>query len=197
MIRKIERSMFSIKTGITLFLSICLLTACGFHLRGQVKVDSDISKLMLTGGDESFRRELIQAFNLSGIMVDDGAPYQLNIVRVEEDQGQRMKLSAGRYENLLTIRGVYQLETRDGLPLFAPMKLSVERYVSEVSGQGNSAMSQTSMALDEMRGELISSTVRQVSNISNKQLQEEELIARKSREQQLKRSESASESGQS
>lgn len=93
----------------TLLLSISLLSACGFHLRGVYEVPEEMRQLSLETGnaDPALVRSLERALRQSGIAIQQEAGYQLTI------------LSARQSRNSLTLNSSAQVDEYE-------LKLDVE-----------------------------------------------------------------------
>ncbi|WP_257280053.1 MULTISPECIES: hypothetical protein [unclassified Endozoicomonas] len=165
-----------------LLLITSLLTACGFQLRGKVDIASEIAQLSVSGSDLPFVRELKKALTLSGIEITDNAHYHLQLVSLERTTGDEIQASAGQYERLLTLKATYQLSTNDGLKLFDPIVLSNERFMFQDRNLTNAAQSEEAIIFDQLRQELLLTSVRRVAGISGEVLRQEEERARKARE---------------
>ena len=168
-----------------LLLITSLLTACGFQLRGQTDIASELSELSVTGSDRTFVRDLRRALSLTGTSTNDDAPYRLVVTRINQDTGQRSQSSAGSYERLLTLTVTYQLETDDGLKLFTPMELSSERFFTQNQNQSNASSNEERIIFNELRQDIINTTVRQVAAMSGDSLRQEVRRAREVRKKEL------------
>lgn len=176
---------------VSLFFLTSLLTACGFHLRGKIDVASEISHLSVSGNNIPYIRALKAALGSAGISISPDADYQLNLISLEKNSGRLTSASAGRYERTLTIKASYQLQTRDGIKLFAPIELSNERYMYMDKNQLNAAQSEENYLFKQLERELISTTVRRVAGISSDALIKEETRARAALEAEKKATEAA------
>ncbi|WOG26647.1 hypothetical protein [Endozoicomonas sp. 8E] len=165
-----------------LLLITSLLTACGFQLRGKVDIASEIAQLSVSGSDLPFVRELKKALTLNGIEITDNAHYHLQVVSLERSTGDEIQASVGQYERLLILKATYQLSTHDGLKLFDPIVLFNERYMFQDKNQTNAALSEEAIIFDQLRQELLLTTVRRVAGISEEVLRQEEVRARKALE---------------
>ena len=172
-------------TVIPLLLMTSLLTACGFQLRGQMALNSDLTRIAVSGSDIQYVRDLSKALNNNGITVTDTAAYRLRLLRVERKTGKQTQPTAGRYERQLTLTVTYQLETNDGLALFSPVPLSNSRYISYDQNQVNAAESEENIAYKELTQEMIYTTVRRVAGISQVKLETEVARARKVQQMEL------------
>ncbi len=165
-----------------LLLLISLLTACGFQLRGQLDIASEVSQLAISGGDLSYVRQLSQALQNNGIEISDNAPYRLQVLDVTQDSDNQARATAGYNEHLLSLKITYRLETADGLQLFEPFKLSSERYITLDQNQVNAGFSEEDINFKELKQDLINTTVRRIGGISGDKLREEEARVRKIRQ---------------
>ena len=179
-----QASHFQKRAILPLLLITSLLTACGFQLRGQMDIASELSELSVTGPDRVFVRELRKALSLTGISINDDAPYHLVVTRIKQDTGQRTHSSAGSYEQLLTLKVTYQLETDDGLKLFTPMELSNERYFTRNQNQSNASSNEERIIFNELRQDIINTTVRRVAAMSGDSLRQEAERVRKIRKKE-------------
>ena len=167
-----------------------LLTACGFHLRGKMDIASEIAHLSVSGDNIPYIRALKSALVSTGITVTDDADYQLRLLSLEKDEGKQTAASAGRYERTLSIKATYQLQTQDGLNLFAPMVIANERYLYEDKNQVNAAQSEEAYLFRQLQQELISSTVRRIASMSGDALNKEEARAKAAAEAEQQAAES-------
>ena len=172
-------------TLLPLLLLTSLLTACGFQLRGKTDIASDLAQLSVTGSDLSFVRDLRRALSNTGIEVRDNTPYRVRLVSLDQNTGQQSRASAGNYERLLTLTAVFQLETADGLQLYNPLVLSNERYVTQDQNLTNAAQNEQRIIFQELRQDLIMSSVRRIAAISEESLQQEADRARKVRQMEI------------
>ena len=176
---------------LALLLLTSLLTACGFHLRGEMSTGGEIKQLSIAGNDPVYIRHLSRAIERSGININDQAPWRINIVKVERDVDQQTVASAGYFEQRIAMNVAYQLQTSSGLPLFSPVQLTRERYITQNQDAPNAAESEQSIILSELQQELIATTLRRIHNLSEAELSE---AAKKARDaakaQQLENSES-------
>ena len=162
-----------------------LISACGFQLRGNMDVASEISQLAVSGSDSGYVRDLSRALRNAGIQMNSAAAYRLRILDVNRHTGRETAASAGRYDRLLTFKVTYQLETSDGLKLFAPVELSNERYISQDKNRTNAGQAEVNITFNELRQDMISTTVRRIAGLSGSRLQQEVARARKVRQMEL------------
>ncbi|MDD7805498.1 MAG: hypothetical protein PUP46_08065 [Endozoicomonas sp. (ex Botrylloides leachii)] len=177
-------------TSLLILFITGLLTACGFHLRGQMDIHSDLATLSVTGTDISYVRQLTRALTNSGFKVIPDAPYRLNVLNVSQKTNSRNQATEGYYEIGLEIKVTYQLATEDNLPLFAPVTLTAERDVSENKNLVNASSSENSIVYQELRENLLSQITRKIAAIPNDQLQLEVAKSRKMAQQKQQHKES-------
>lgn len=162
-----------------LLLSITLLTACGFHPRGQISINNNMETLAISGHNLKYVRALTRELTNSGIKITDMAPYRLKIVKVEKQPMEAFHPSARYYEKCLTLKVVYQLETHDQLTMFDPIELTEERHITENKDLTNAAHSEDILTYNEMTKDLIFRTINRISKISGEKLRQEEDRVRK------------------
>ncbi|MFK0572062.1 hypothetical protein [Endozoicomonas sp.] len=163
---------------LTLLLLTCLLTACGFQLRGQMETASELKQLAVSGSDPVYIRYLSRAMERSGIEISAQAPYRINIIRVERDADQQTAATAGYFEQRISMTVAYQLQTSSGLSLFAPVELTRERYITQNQDTPNASESEQTIIRSELRQELIATTLRRIHSLSESALAEESEKAR-------------------
>lgn len=154
-------------------LALLLLTACGFHLRGQMSTRGEISQLSVIGNDLVYIRHLSKAIERSGINISDQAPWRIDIISVERDVGQKTIASEGYFEQRIAMKVVYQLQDSSGLSLSAPMSLTCERYITQNQDTHNAAKSEQSIILSELQSELIATTLRHIHSLLKDELSKE------------------------
>lgn len=155
---------------LALLLFTSLLTACGFHLRGTMSGDSEIRQLSVVGNDPVYIRHLSRALERSGIAISDRAQWRIHIISVERDVTQQTVATAGTFEQRIVMSVTYQLQTSSGLPLFSPVQLTRERYLTQNQDTPNATESEQSIILSELRQELIATTLGRIHSLSKAEL---------------------------
>ena len=156
-----------------LLLIISLLTACGFQLRGNLDIASEVSRIAVSGTDRGYIRDLIRSLNKNGIQVTELAPYHLRILDIQQETSEQNYSATGVFERQLTLNVTYQLETDDGLPLYTPVEMSNERNITLNQNQSNAAQTEIDLTFKEMRRDMIYNTVRRIAGISGAKLEAE------------------------
>ena len=170
--------------SLPLLLAISLLTACGFHLRGQMDINSELANVSVVGNDTGYVRQLTRTLNNAGFHVIPDAPYKINILSVDQKVGERTHSTAGFHEKLLQLKVTYQLATDDNLPLFEPVELTAERYVSEDENLINASASENKLVYEELREDLLFRMMNTLAAMPTDKLQQEVERARKVAEQE-------------
>ena len=117
------------KTLISLFL-ISLLTACGWHLRGQANLPASLRILdvSMQAADFTTQKLLKQALQSNGVTISADASYRLHIV---SDKASKRTLTvtssakASSYELKQVLS--YQLFNEEGLALMVPTSITSYR----------------------------------------------------------------------
>ncbi len=164
---------------LTIVLLTSLLTACGFHLRGQVvggNNNSGVKALAVFGGSAAYLRDLSRAIKQNGINVTEQAPWQLRVLHLEEETDRQTTARAS--EQRVALKVVYQLQTSEGLALFAPVTLTKERFLNKHEETTNAREAEQKIDLAELRQELITETLRRLSRLSDADLIKEAKEAR-------------------
>ena len=174
-------------TILPLMLITSLLTACGFHLRGNLDIASEVSRIAVSGSDRVYIRDLTRALSQNGIQVSELAPYRLRVLDIQQETSEQNRSATGTFERQLTLRVIYQLETNDGLPLFSPVEMTREHYINQHQNESNAAQSEINQVFNELRQEMIYNTVRRTAGISGTHLEAEAERARKAHQLELER----------
>jgi len=124
-----------------------LLTACGFHLRGDVTLAPELSKLYIEGADpyNPLVRELTRSLTTTGVVVVTERKDATAILQILKNSGSRRVLSVSsegkvsEYELYQTLE--FKVRDAAGRELLAPQYLELTRdYLFEkedVLGKSN------------------------------------------------------------
>lgn len=76
-------------------MAVLLLSACGFHLRGEVKLAPELNKVYLQGGDpyDPLVREWTRSLIAAGVTVVEEVKDATAIVQILRNSGERRVLS--------------------------------------------------------------------------------------------------------
>lgn len=109
------------------------LSACGFHLRGQVNLPPEMARTHIEGLDEysDMGRDLRRLLEGSGVQVVDTAEQATAILDIVDNQASRRVLSVqggGKVQEYELIqRLVFSVRTTDGRLLLEPQRLELTR----------------------------------------------------------------------
>ena len=162
---------------LTLLLFTSLLTACGFHLRGQEGVgkSSGVKALAVSGSPATYVYDLTRVLKLNGMDVTEQAPWRLQILRLENETDQQT--AAGAVEQRVALKVVYQLQTADGLALSPPTELRRERFLNKREDTANARTAEQDIVLAELQQELLTATLHRLQGLSDTYLTEAAKIA--------------------
>lgn len=120
----------------TVFLMAALmlnLSACGFHLRGDVKLDARLSKITIEGVDayDPFVRELTRALTNNGALVVAESKDATAVLKVMSNSSKRRALSvssAGKVREYELYQALeFKVVDTAGRELLAPQRLELTR----------------------------------------------------------------------
>lgn len=110
-----------------------LLTACGFHLRGDVKLAAALNKVYIEGADpyDPLVRELTRSLTTTGAAVVEDSKQATAILQILNNSGSRRVLSvssAGKVSEY-ELYQILEFKVRDaaGRELLAPQRLEITR----------------------------------------------------------------------
>ena len=169
-------------TTLPLLFILGLLTACGFHLRGQTTVSSELKVLAIDSAYPAFTNKLLREFNQSGIEVTDAAAYHLKIITFNEVEELVSQITTDSQDVLLKVEVSYQLETANGLALFLPVEIATERYITKNKNQINASDSEKQWVFQELAQGLLSRIINKVASYSSQELQQEVERAREAKQ---------------
>jgi len=118
--------------GFTVVL-LLTLSACGFHLRGDVNLDARLGKIYIQGADryDPLVRELTQSLAATGAVVVEESKDATAVLQILKNSGSRRVLSvssAGKvreYELYQTLE--FKVGDTAGVELMAPQRLELTR----------------------------------------------------------------------
>lgn len=135
-----------------LALSLSLLSACGFHLRGDYAVDPAKQQLHLTNAGQDVRLEqaLGQVLRDSGIVASTDAPYTLEVNRVRFQRKSISLDSSARVDEYeLNLRVEYSLR-QQGSDQVRRLSAETERTYTYNADRATAADELFSLHRDEM-----------------------------------------------
>lgn len=147
-----------------------LLQGCGFHLRGQFELPSEVLNLYINEGERDFVKELEKVLEFSGVLLADspGNVAVLDLSEMEYEREVHSTDAAGRakeYKLKYTIP--YTLETADGEELKED-QISGSRTLKADPAKILQIEKEEEFKREEMEKELATRLVRQISRIDKK-----------------------------
>ena len=119
-----------IKKSVILMMAL-LLSACGYHLRGNLELPAGLKNVYLEGGSAQLRDQFKRAMEISSIKLNDSAEGAGIIVRIFDENSQRrvLSLSSGGTANdfELSYRFDYELVDSKNKVLIAREPIEIKR----------------------------------------------------------------------
>ncbi len=101
---------FSIVRVSLVLASAAALTACGFHLRENVKLPASVQKVHIATGPGDFQRMLARALEVSGVDIEKDSGPGIAEMRVPVAQFSTDTLTAGGYSRITEYAVHYQVQ---------------------------------------------------------------------------------------
>jgi LPS-assembly lipoprotein len=141
-----------------------ILTACNYHLRGQIDIPSDMRSVYLQGASVALHDQFVTSFNQSGIKLTQSPDEASFIISISDENLQRRALSlnaGGRANEFGLIYSLkYQISDAKNKPLVNTQALEIKReYYNDQ--QAILAKDNEEMVI---RGEIYQSAVRSIIN---------------------------------
>jgi LPS-assembly lipoprotein len=156
--------------GLTLILSLCAISACGFSLRGSESAALPIASLILShpAGPYPLRAPLIEALRASNVDIADHNASDLQLVLSAEEQERRTisintRAGAGQYELTVSIQANLY---RAGQHLAGPETLTASGTFYEDTANISGSSSGQELLLSDIRRELASQVIRRLQAVT-------------------------------
>ena len=146
-------------------LSVMILSACGFQLRGSLALPSEIEPIMVIG-KKSFRSELFNTLRVYDIKITRDKEQANSTLELIDYQSKRRTVSLGRgdkvaeYQLIETVR--YQLLNKQGNTIIKPRTLTDRKILQNDSSQIASTSQERDLLRKEMRNNLIAKIIGQL-----------------------------------
>lgn len=161
------RSMRQVLTSLIL-ITLLTLSACGFHLRGQLPLPENASVLYVDANATEFRGELIDGLRTAGATIVDEPALAKATLKIKDEYAEREALTVNTDGKATSYKLHY---TIDFSIVDAEEKVLKENAVSESrqysfeSGQATLQEREEAELLEEMRKELVLKLIRQLGAI--------------------------------
>lgn len=156
--------------GLTLILSLCAISACGFSLRGSESAALPIASLIVShpAGPYPLRAPLIEALRASNVDIADYNASDLQLVLSAEEQERRTisintRAGAGQYELTVSIQADLY---RAGQHLAGPETLTASGTFYEDTANISGSSSGQELLLSDIRRELASQVIRRLQAVT-------------------------------
>lgn len=160
---------------------VLIVAGCGFQLRGTQEINSDLKQLALSGADREVLVSLRSMLRSSGIEIEEGSAYRLDILSYQQQRQVAAYNGASAAQYRVEGQLNWQLSTSDNIVVFGPEKLQAERLYSFTDNTVTSALGEEKMLKREMQRDLNQRLVRRIANIDSDQLALREREARANR----------------
>jgi len=154
-----------ISTVVVVLLMSVILTACGFHLRGQLPLPASVSVIYLDAEQTDFTNELSKSLRSSGATLVDNPAQAKAILQIADEFPEREVLTlntdarATSYRLFYTVKYLVANEKQE---LLKEGLLTEQRRYNLDPGQGTIQESEENELLEEMYKELALKMVRQL-----------------------------------
>lgn len=152
------------------------ISGCGFHLRGESKLQTSLSTLALKGLEgNAFRQILVGKLEKSGVELDKKAPY--TILLLDEDSERRVSAYSTRAKS-----AGFELKRTVTFKIIGPGKKEAEVPVTEIFSRRHllfrqaevvGKLDEESMLWQEMYQELAERIIRKLESIQTETRQVE------------------------
>ena len=153
---------------VALLTGISLLASCGFHLRGNIDLPTELSQVYITGPDREMVEELSDALEQSGANVvsqKSGAAH-INMTEAKFEQDVRTTDADGLATGYtFTYRVVYNATSANGDRLQSSEKFTQSRTIDYDPEQQLQAEREGEFLKEEMQRELVVQMLRRLARI--------------------------------
>lgn len=149
---------------VVLFLSFAV-TACGFHLRGQLPLPDAVSVIYIDADRTDYTRELEKRLRGSGAKLVDNPSQAKAILQIKDEYAEREVLTLNTDSRATSYKLYYTVEyvlANNQQELLKEGRLEEQNQYSFDSGQAVVQESQERELLEEMYEELALKLVRQI-----------------------------------
>ena len=163
-----------IHTAITGLLMSVMVTGCGWHLRGEGQIESNISSVHLSGQNEQsdFYRSLVRSLKANDVTIaESSAKAQFSIIALNQRSTRRTAtVSSGARvsEYQLTELVDVLIVAADGTQLLPKTTLSTERFFDFDENDVQSKNEEAELLKREMIDDLVRQIIRRLSAVSNR-----------------------------
>ncbi|UTA48755.1 LPS assembly lipoprotein LptE [Simiduia sp. 21SJ11W-1] len=158
--------------NILVVFCLLLLSACGWHLKGSLKLPADFTHIAIEGASTELHAALAKQLNASGIAIEPNAANARYHLVVSDEKSDRRTAALGsdalaaQYE--YTSLAQFEFRNQAGELMGTPDQVQVTRTVNFDSGQVLGAASEAELVKREMTQELASQIIRRLSYLASR-----------------------------
>lgn len=144
------------------------LSACGFHLRGQLPLPENARVVYLDAAQTDYSTELSQGLVTAGASLVENADSAKTVIQIKDEYAEREALTVNTTGKATSYKLHYKVVyviTNDKKEELKSGSLTETRQYSFQSGQATLQESEEAELLEEMRKELVIKMVRQLGAI--------------------------------
>lgn len=160
------------RVTLLLIMSVAI-TACGFHLRGNIPLSDSVKNMYLNAPDGTFKDELEGVLSGSGVMFSDtrsGAEVVLTVTKALSDRTVGTLDERGKVDSYnLRLNVIYIVNNSAGVVIRASTNLSATRQYNFNAEQVVQSESEEAELLSSMEEEIALKMLRQLSAITDDQ----------------------------
>jgi LPS-assembly lipoprotein len=148
--------------------ALSLLTSCGFHLRGNIELPPELSKVYISGPDRELVEELSDALEQSGASVvkQKAGAAHINMTEANFETDVTTTDSDGRATGYnFTYRVVYNATSANGDRLQSSEKFTQSRTIDYSPEEQLQAEKEGEFLKEEMQRELVVQMLRRLARI--------------------------------
>ena len=160
----------TIRAVLISLVSLVMLQACGFHLRGKVELLPMFGSVYVQGNDKKLNTEVKNAFRLSDSSIVDSASAATVVVDIFQAESSREALTldnrgkATSYSLIYTVR--YRVKSVAGKVVLADTILSMNRDFNFDNTQVLQMEKQAEFLLESMRKDLALRMLNRLSRVT-------------------------------
>jgi len=150
---------------VLILTSLVTLSACGFHLRGQLPLPESARVIYLDATQSEYTTELSQGLVTAGAALVETVDLAKTIIQIEDEYAEREALTVNATGKATSYKLHYTVEyviADDKKEELKSGSLTETRQYSFQSGQATLQESEEAELLEEMRKELVIKMVRQL-----------------------------------
>ena len=149
---------------------LTLITACGFHLRGDLPLAPPLQSMYIQSSDPygTLVKELEQSLKMSGVKLAATPPAAQTVLVILHDEPTQKLLSVSGTQQTrqyqLTVTVTFEVNTPSGRTIVPPQALAESRVITIQSNQILGSSNEANLYYQQMRRTLASSMLYRLSS---------------------------------